>query len=163
MMLHARRICNTVRKSSPILLQSKRTASTNYQRQEKWEASYLLVGAAALAAITTGSLLYSPGTSCQESNITLTSLPSLQPQPDEVPSASLPIYTSSQVAIHDGKKTDRVWMSYGGYVYDVTDFIENHPGGQQKILLAAGGAIEPYWHCEYLIVFVCIYLVGCLL
>jgi cytochrome b involved in lipid metabolism len=33
-------------------------------------------------------------------------------------------------------------------VYDVTDFVANHPGGQEKILLAAGGAIEPYWHCK---------------
>jgi cytochrome b involved in lipid metabolism len=29
-------------------------------------------------------------------------------------------------------------------VYDVTDFIKQHPGGN-KILLAAGGALEPFW------------------
>ena len=29
-------------------------------------------------------------------------------------------------------------------VYDVTDFVGSHPGGN-KILMAAGGAIEPFW------------------
>ena len=33
-------------------------------------------------------------------------------------------------------------------MYDVTEFIANHPGGSEKILMAAGGAIEPYWYCE---------------
>jgi hypothetical protein len=30
-------------------------------------------------------------------------------------------------------------------VYDITDFIEQHPGGASKIQLAAGAAIDPYW------------------
>uniref|UniRef100_A0A0K0D854 Cytochrome b5 heme-binding domain-containing protein n=1 Tax=Angiostrongylus cantonensis TaxID=6313 RepID=A0A0K0D854_ANGCA len=29
-------------------------------------------------------------------------------------------------------------------VYDVTDFVASHPGGD-KILLAAGGSVEPFW------------------
>ena len=29
-------------------------------------------------------------------------------------------------------------------VYDVTDFVQSHPGGE-KILLAAGGSVEPFW------------------
>jgi hypothetical protein len=150
MMLHSRRICNTLRISSPALLQLKH-ASTNQRPPiptlDQWDKRLLLGTVAAAAG---GSLLYSKS-SCEEPSITLSSLPALQEEPDEVADASLPIYTSAQVATHDGKKTNRVWMSYGGYVYDVTDFIENHPGGQQKILLAAGGAIEPYWHCELLV------------
>jgi len=59
----------------------------------------------------------------------------------------LPIYTAAQVAMNNGKGTNsRVWMTYGGNVYDVTDFISNHPGGNQLILQAAGGPIEPHWH-----------------
>jgi hypothetical protein len=59
----------------------------------------------------------------------------------------LPTYTMAQVSKNNGKGPDkRVWMTYGGCVYDVTDFIANHPGGSQKILLAAGGPIEPHWH-----------------
>ncbi len=58
----------------------------------------------------------------------------------------LPIYTSDEVAINNGENGKPVWMSYGGIVYDVTNFIHNHPGGSERILQAAGGAIEPYWH-----------------
>jgi sulfite oxidase len=66
---------------------------------------------------------------------------------DEAPDLDkLPIYTSDQVAINNGKDGKPIWMSYGGVVYDVTNFIYNHPGGSERILLAAGGAVEPYWH-----------------
>lgn len=58
----------------------------------------------------------------------------------------LPVYTSEQVAENNGEDGKPIWMSYGGVIYDVTDFIHNHPGGSERILLAAGGAIEPYWH-----------------
>ena len=34
-------------------------------------------------------------------------------------------------------------MSLSG-VYDVTDFIAEHPGGE-KLLIGAGGPIEPFW------------------
>jgi sulfite oxidase len=30
-------------------------------------------------------------------------------------------------------------------VYDITDFIASHPGGAAKIMMAAGGAVEPFW------------------
>lgn len=36
-------------------------------------------------------------------------------------------------------------MSYKGYVYDATKFIEKHPGGAEKLMLAAGGKLEPFW------------------
>lgn len=29
-------------------------------------------------------------------------------------------------------------------MYDITDFISKHPGGE-KILMAAGGSLEPFW------------------
>lgn len=51
-----------------------------------------------------------------------------------------------QVSVNNGDDGAPVWMTYGGYVYDVTDFIANHPGGDEKIRLAAGSAIEPFWH-----------------
>lgn len=43
-----------------------------------------------------------------------------------------------------GAKAERVWVTYKDGVYDVTDFVVAHPGGN-KILLAAGGSIEPFW------------------
>jgi hypothetical protein len=51
---------------------------------------------------------------------------------------AMPEYTSEQVAKHDGQNGASMWMSYGGVVYDVTDFIVNHPGGSEKISTAAG-------------------------
>lgn len=53
---------------------------------------------------------------------------------------SMPIYSSEQVAEHDGQNGTSMWMSYGGVVYDVTDFIVNHPGGSEKISTAAGNS-----------------------
>ena len=38
-----------------------------------------------------------------------------------------------------------IWVTYQGNVYDITDFIAHHPGGSQKVILAAGGALEPFW------------------
>ncbi|EYC18468.1 hypothetical protein Y032_0027g1533 [Ancylostoma ceylanicum] len=55
----------------------------------------------------------------------------------------LPVFKKEEVKKH-GKGADRVWVTYKGGVYDVTDFVEAHPGGD-KVLLAAGGPIEPYW------------------
>ena len=58
----------------------------------------------------------------------------------------LPEYTSNQVAERNGGDGGPIWMSYGGFVYDVTDFIPLHPGGTERILRAAGAAIEPFWY-----------------
>lgn len=40
---------------------------------------------------------------------------------------------------------DKVWVTYGIGVYDITKFIPEHPGSD-KILLGAGSAIDPFWH-----------------
>uniref|UniRef100_A0A8C6V922 sulfite oxidase n=1 Tax=Naja naja TaxID=35670 RepID=A0A8C6V922_NAJNA len=58
--------------------------------------------------------------------------------------ASLPRFTREEVARHQNE-ANRVWVTYGSEVFDVTDFLELHPGGKSKILLAAGGALEPFW------------------
>jgi len=63
----------------------------------------------------------------------------------------LPEYTSQDVAQRNGPENNgngsrAVWMSYGGFVFDVTDFILLHPGGAERISRAAGAAIEPFWY-----------------
>jgi sulfite oxidase len=68
------------------------------------------------------------------------------PTSDESSLNDLPIYTSRQLAENNGENGRPVWMSYGGIVYDVTAFLSNHPGGSEKIMLAAGTAIEPFWY-----------------
>ncbi|XP_017009831.2 sulfite oxidase, mitochondrial [Drosophila takahashii] len=55
----------------------------------------------------------------------------------------LPTYKAKQVEQHNCPE-NRIWVTYGLGVYDVTDFAENHPGGD-KILMAAGSAIDPFW------------------
>lgn len=55
------------------------------------------------------------------------------------------IYRKEEVAKHISKATG-VWVIYDDGVYDITNFIPNHPGGQEKIMLAAGSDIAPYWN-----------------
>jgi sulfite oxidase len=49
-----------------------------------------------------------------------------------------------EVAKHKTKETG-IWVTYKDGVYDVTDFVEMHPGGAGRLMLAAGGAIDPFW------------------
>ncbi|KAI1400268.1 Oxidoreductase, molybdopterin-binding domain-containing protein [Hypoxylon fuscum] len=55
----------------------------------------------------------------------------------------LPRYRLTDVREH-GPKSERPWVIYEDKVYDITDWIPAHPGGE-VILRAAGGSIEPYW------------------
>jgi sulfite oxidase len=57
---------------------------------------------------------------------------------------NLPIYTKNEVSKRNNIN-NRIWVTRGEYVYDITDWIPNHPGGQEKIMLAAGSRLEPYW------------------
>lgn len=54
-----------------------------------------------------------------------------------------PVFTQDEVNSHCSLE-DGVWVTYKGCVYDITEFVAIHPGGD-KILLAAGGALEPFW------------------
>lgn len=38
-----------------------------------------------------------------------------------------------------------IWVTYRDGVYDITKFVQNHPGGLERILKAAGGQIDPFW------------------
>ncbi|KAK9836142.1 hypothetical protein WJX81_004420 [Elliptochloris bilobata] len=48
-----------------------------------------------------------------------------------------------EVAKH--RTRDSVWVTYKDGVYDVTEFAAAHPGGAARLMLAAGGAIDPFW------------------
>lgn len=56
----------------------------------------------------------------------------------------LPSYTTQDVQQHS-TKNQRIWVTYKAGVYDITEFIAMHPGGEKRIMLAAGGKIDPYW------------------
>ena len=55
----------------------------------------------------------------------------------------LPKFRISDVRQH-GPNSERPWIICEDKVYDITDWIPAHPGGD-VILRAAGGSIEPYW------------------
>ena len=55
----------------------------------------------------------------------------------------LPEFTRAEVAKH--ASPDDCWVLLDGKIYDITPFIKNHPGGVEKILLAAGQSVEPFW------------------
>lgn len=56
----------------------------------------------------------------------------------------LPTYRSKDVRKHM-KPVDRVWVSHKDGVYDITEFLKVHPGGAEKVMMAAGGPLEPFW------------------
>uniref|UniRef100_A0A5K4FBX9 sulfite oxidase n=1 Tax=Schistosoma mansoni TaxID=6183 RepID=A0A5K4FBX9_SCHMA len=53
------------------------------------------------------------------------------------------IITLEELAQHNCKEHG-VWVSFKGKVYDVTNFVDDHPGGD-KILLAAGSDVSSFW------------------
>ena len=62
---------------------------------------------------------------------------------DTTPPNTLAEYTWDEISKH---KTpgESVWLVVGSGVYDVTRFVDIHPGGN-KILLAAGGSADQFW------------------
>ncbi len=53
-------------------------------------------------------------------------------------------FTTDEVATRDGVGGRRAWITVGSNVYDLTDYVAAHPGGD-RILSAAGGAAEPFF------------------
>ncbi|UJR09097.1 hypothetical protein I4U23_013344 [Adineta vaga] len=56
---------------------------------------------------------------------------------------ALPTYSMTEVAKHTTQEKG-YWLAYKDGVYDVSPFVENHPGGKQ-ILKTAGKALEACW------------------
>ena len=56
----------------------------------------------------------------------------------------LPEFSIAEVAEHKTAQSG-VWVMYGDGVYDITGFLELHPGGHDKLMLAAGKSLEPFW------------------
>ena len=54
-----------------------------------------------------------------------------------------PTYSRADIKARCGGAS--TWVTYKDGVYDITEFINAHPGGAQKIKLAAGGSVEPFW------------------
>jgi sulfite oxidase len=61
----------------------------------------------------------------------------------DVAEPELPQYRISEIRQHDAN-SESPWVIHGNKVYDITNWIDAHPGGH-VILRAAGGSIDPYW------------------
>ena len=58
------------------------------------------------------------------------------PALDEVPFSVVKTHNTSE----------SLWVIYANVIYDVTEFLSAHPGGSDKLLLAGGGHLEPFWN-----------------
>ncbi|XP_044757675.1 sulfite oxidase, mitochondrial-like isoform X2 [Coccinella septempunctata] len=56
----------------------------------------------------------------------------------------LPTYTRSDLLKHRCRN-EGVWVTYQSGVYDITEFLDKHPGGDQ-INLVSGKAVEGFWN-----------------
>jgi len=62
---------------------------------------------------------------------------------DPPPRPDLPTFSLEDVAEHNDESS--MWFTFRGAVYDMTFFINGHPGGTPRLLMAAGQDLEPYW------------------
>ena len=56
-------------------------------------------------------------------------------------SEEYPVFTREEISKRDGKR-GATWVTYKDQVYDITEFVNAHPGGAQKIKLAAGASVS---------------------
>lgn len=101
--------------------------------ESRWN---MATAAAALIAVTA---TVATTTQCEENTPSSVAKEDLEEVTAEHSMDTLPIFEADFVAQHNGEDGTRIWMTYGGIVYDVTDFIPNHPGGSEQIMKAAGG------------------------
>eukprot|EP01006_Ploeotia_vitrea_P051313 TRINITY_DN67549_c13_g3_i1.p1 TRINITY_DN67549_c13_g3~~TRINITY_DN67549_c13_g3_i1.p1 ORF type:complete len:578 (-),score=327.18 TRINITY_DN67549_c13_g3_i1:39-1772(-) len=142
-----------LRRGAPRLLRratrrSMQTMTRTMARTTSNNASKLAFAAAAAVAASGGVTLWAMMADAAEAKESKKKSKSKKSKKKSqvVPGAyvqGLPEYTYEEVAKHKGGR-EGVWVTFGDGVYDVTKFIEAHPGGP-KILMAAGGALEPYW------------------
>lgn len=52
--------------------------------------------------------------------------------------SNLPTYTAEEVAERNSKRGNDCWLIYKGAVYNVTDYLEEHPGGADLVTDWAG-------------------------
>ena len=83
------------------------------------------------------------GTAWQCSSTVFAEAPQDQGTGDQSQSTESRNIRLAEVRQH-GEHSGTPWVTSGTSVYDITDWIAGHPGGN-VILRAAGGSIEPYW------------------
>jgi sulfite oxidase len=158
-----RKSANSLRRSlaagSSYRIHSRGIASSSQNMNEEESSSYVREAAVAFLVATAGGYVLfdkSQPATCEEEikqksssrNILGNSLSALSSgklldsaikvRTNAGMSRKLPIFSSKEVAKNNGENGKPIWVTYGGNVYDITDFVNNHPGGSEKILQAAG-------------------------
>lgn len=157
---HSSSSCNTT--AAAIIMATRGTATTHsFDHLNDREgripplvlaAATLLAAAAASAATTASAVTLCDEESSSSSAHSSSFTPSSVAREDFQAVVSshniddMPVYSAEQLAENDGTDGKPMWMSYGGVIYNVTNFVANHPGGSEKIVQAAGSAIEPFWY-----------------
>jgi sulfite oxidase len=96
----------------------------------------------ALPAFTVGIITILLGTQIESAEKEQTSTSTEETEVEKV-AQTIPRFRLADIQKHDGH-SGRPWVTKGNSVYDITDWVGAHPGGE-VILRAAGGNIDPYW------------------
>ncbi|XP_011298665.1 cytochrome b5-like [Fopius arisanus] len=74
------------------------------------------------------------------------------------------VYTIEEVACHNGKSDTGLWIVIKDIVYDVTEYIHEHPGGEELLLEYAGrdatSAFNDFGHSSDAIAHLKLYKIG---
>ena len=54
------------------------------------------------------------------------------------------IYRRADISSHNNLDSG-IWVTYKNGVYDITSFLANHPGGRERLMLAAGKDLSEFW------------------
>ena len=65
-------------------------------------------------------------------------------QKGHCPRPDLPFFSIDDVKAHSFIE-DRLWVTYKGGIYDVTDMCSGHPGGLGRIKMAGGNDVSIFW------------------
>ena len=69
--------------------------------------------------------------------------PGLWNKPKQAKSSSGATISLEELRKHTDEKS--LWVAYDGDVFDITDFYFGHPGGSDRLLMAGGLSMEPFW------------------
>mmetsp|Transcript_1482 Transcript_1482/g.4640 ORF Transcript_1482/g.4640 Transcript_1482/m.4640 type:complete len:123 (-) Transcript_1482:54-422(-) len=81
--------------------------------------------------------------------------------PEEKLDRSMPFYTAEQVRTHN--TADDLWIVLGNKVYDVTQFVKQHPGGDAILAVPGGNATIAFYghgHSDYAVSIKDLYVIG---
>ncbi|CAH0000128.1 unnamed protein product [Clonostachys byssicola] len=131
------KICNSSQHAAlrlPIRGLSTRTPPASQKKQTQRSLTPWVASAGLLVSIVAFYTTQIPPASLDASQVIENSS-----QTDD----SLPRFRLSEIRKHNGS-SGNPWIVHGTKVYDITDWVPAHPGGD-VILRAAGGSIDRYW------------------